>query len=739
MKLFNSDIQIQFLGLSYTLITFLMLSVPLYSNSNELSGKVISSETNEPLPGAIVRIEGTALGGVAGSNGSFSIKYLQSGKYKLIISMVGYSTKPLFVDIDKSKEYIEIKLEEFALSSGEVIVSASKRVQAVQEVPISVSLISENSINARNIHSLDDVLEYTPGVEVTKDNVSIRGSEGFSFGIGSRTALLLDGVPFLTADNSDMKFDAVPLFNVGKIEIVKGAGSALYGASAMGGVINIITNQPQAVPEYKFRAFGGLYTQYEYEEWQYTDKPRARSGFNASFSRMYDDLGVLLSGGFVRDDSHRDWDDETLINLFSKLNYDFSSDTKLMLSGLFSSVNSTDFVYWSSQDSASRPPTGTDTDNRTVSDKYNISAKLNHIFNSHLFMDVITGYYVTEYRNTLNDDDPQKRQASARSANIEIQLSSLLYNDFMISYGIAGRYNSVESVTFGDRFQSIFSAYIQAENKSLENFIITLGSRFDLENDNARNSVNEISPKFGMSYQVLPNLSLRASAGKGFRPPSIAERYSSVSFGGLFEVVENDSLIAETNISFELGTHFETLLFGIPFSVDFAFFDNSFENLIEPKFILGEALRIRFDNVTKAKIRGVEFGLQALFFDKIGVMTSFTYMDPVDETLNQPLKYRRELIWQASLRADLGVFEWQGDYRFKKEFLAIDSQLAFIDNSNVPVHIFDTRIIYNAGEINKGKLELTLNVYNMFDYYYTEMVGNLGPTRHISLQADLVF
>ena len=119
---------------------------------------------------------------------------------------------------------------------------------------------------------------------MAKDQVSIRGSSGFALGLGSRVALLLDGFPMLSGDNGDMKFDALPFLNINRIEVIKGAGSALYGTSALGGVVSIFTTNPTSKPEYKIRTYGGFYTQPKYECWNVFDSPPTNYGVDLSYS-----------------------------------------------------------------------------------------------------------------------------------------------------------------------------------------------------------------------------------------------------------------------------------------------------------------------------------------------------------------------------------------------------------------------------------------------------------------------
>ena len=88
--------------------------------------------------------------------------------------------------------------------------------------------------------------------------VNIRGSSGYSRGTGTRVLLLFDGMPFLTGDAGEIIWEAIPVWQIDRVEIVKGAGSALYGSNAIGGVINVITKETSPRQNLRFRTYFGM-------------------------------------------------------------------------------------------------------------------------------------------------------------------------------------------------------------------------------------------------------------------------------------------------------------------------------------------------------------------------------------------------------------------------------------------------------------------------------------------------
>ena len=658
----------------------------------------------------------------------------------MLITYVGYQSEKREITIEAGEgKNIEIRLEEKALETGEVVVSANKRIQQVQEVPISISVVDLNSIEQRNITQVNEAFQYVPGVQMTGDQVSIRGSSGFALGLGSRVALLLDGFPLLSGDSGEMKFDAVSTQVIKQIEVVKGAGSALYGTSALGGVINIITKEPRKEPELNIRAFSGVYTKPKYDAWVYQDDLSMRNGADISYSQKISDFGFLLSAGIVDDQSYREFDDDLRYNIFGKINYDFNDFNDLSILGSYASSDHADWVYWNSLDSATIPPTDVNTNDRILSTKFNLAGEYEHIFNSNHFASLKAGVYKTSFELNRSESDPEYRASDASSINTELQLNDRFSEEIMLTSGVNYVFNNVDSYTYGNHYQNIIAFYTQGEFSFIEHQLMTAGARLDYEKTEGSQENIEISPKIGFSYEASFGTHFRLSAGRGFRAPTVAEKYAALDYSG-FRVIPNTELKPEVSWSYEFGLMQDLELKNSPVKIDFSIFINEFSELIEPSFDTQQnSAIIKFQNVTSARIIGAELDIKTLLFGAIGIETSLTAMDPRDLTLDETLKYRSKYLWYNRLYLPLGQFELQADYRFISKIENVDQRLMiYIPNANalVDAHVLDARIIWNSESITGFPLKFTLNAKNLLDYYYTEMVGNLAPTRHISLQVD---
>ena len=617
---------------------------------------------------------------------------------------------------------------------------ANKKVQMVQDVPISISTINSEDIQLRSINTMDRALAYVPGVEVNQDNISIRGTSGFSFGIGSRVLMLQDGFPMLSGDNNDIKFDNFPFLFIERVEIVKGSGSALYGTSALGGVVNVITSDATDKPVIRARLYSGAYDSPKYDSWKWTEALLLDRGLDLAFSNKSGDLSYLSSVSFFSGDSYRQYNKSERYNLFTKFNYDLSEFSKLGLQLSYTSAISDDWVYWQSLSSPLIPPEDTNTDILLNSDKLSIFSDYRYIMSDESAINFKAGILNTDFRNTFEVENPDFRSSIANSLFFETQLLSSFNENTSYTIGIDIRHNDVNSVTYGDNRQSILASYFQTEYDGVSDLIITTGLRVDKEIASAKDIPLQLSPKLGLNYSLNQNLNIRASFGRGFRAPSIAERYASVNFQG-FRVIENPDLLPEISTSVEFGLAFNSKVGNLFYSIDIAGFSNNLYDLIEPNFIIGEGATVRFENITRARINGLEAILDFEYAKLLNFKTGITLLDPKDLSTNTDLRYRSNILWYNSLALTLSPITLQVDYRYKSQFNEIDERLAIQIRDHdirVDAHILDLQLATNA-VIGDLKGRFLLQIRNALNYYHLSMVGNMAPIRFFNFQFELEY
>ena len=211
-----------------------------------IAGHVLDAHSGEHLSFVNVQVKGTSLGCLTDESGHFYLKNLPEGKLTLVFSMMGYEAveKSLTLQRDTLIE-MNVEIAETSFMIDNVVVTANKYETKQKEVATIVNVISPLIIESTSSNSMADVLNFQTGlrVEETCSNcgvpqIRINGLEG------QYTQILIDSRPIFSSLASVYGLEQLPAGMVDRIEVIRGGGSALYGANAIAGVVNIITKEP---------------------------------------------------------------------------------------------------------------------------------------------------------------------------------------------------------------------------------------------------------------------------------------------------------------------------------------------------------------------------------------------------------------------------------------------------------------------------------------------------------------
>ena len=211
-----------------------------------LVGHVIDEKTGEHLPYVNVQIKGTNIGTVTDESGHYFLKNLPLGHQTVIVSYVGYETEELPVVI-KEDETVELKavIREVSQQLNGVVVTANRYATKRQEASTIVNVLSPALFETTAVSCVGDALSFQPGLRVEntcgncgKTELRINGLQG------QYSQILMDSRPVFSSLASVYGLEQVPAAMIDRIEVVRGGGSAMYGANAIGGVVNIITKEP---------------------------------------------------------------------------------------------------------------------------------------------------------------------------------------------------------------------------------------------------------------------------------------------------------------------------------------------------------------------------------------------------------------------------------------------------------------------------------------------------------------
>lgn len=721
---------------------------------------VVRDAAGEPLPGVHIFISEAGRGAVTGREGTFRIADLPASNYRIRISMVGFETLHQEISLQEGEtKRVGFTLSPITLQSGELVVTASRRSQLIGKVSVSMSTVTPEEIRSRNAVSLNQALEHVPGVQILGNSVNIRGSSGFTYGVGSRVLLLVDGVPLMGPDQGGMDFDGLPLTQTRQIEVLKSPGSALYGGGALGGVVNLITNDYAEIPETTLRLIGGLYQPVRFGEWKQNwdgaSDYRPFSGLLFGRSqKVTQRFGYWFSGRLQHNEGYLQDNRTRGAEFYSKFGWEFSNSSEFSLYSSVRRNRNQQFLYWNGLADVLRPgqiQTGGNESasgsNEGLSDRITLLPVYTHQINDAIRLTARGRLFGVAFRPI--DSEGNVRPSDKHNVGVryggELQADIYATEQLFVTAGAtfdenyirADVYIGTDSLTV--RNQPEGSLFLQAEMEWTRRLTTTGGIRYDAYQVHTLSTASQISPKFSSSLLLTEQLIARASFGKGFRVPSVAERFFSNS--DFFPLESNLGLKPETSTGYEAGLTWLYLLANrFSLKAEITGFWNEYKNLVEPTFFQ-ESGSFRFINLTSARIRGAEMALSLSSVDQRHHLNgAYTHLDAFDKMLNRPLAYRSSHLVQLSGRTGVTPkLELGADFRWSSAPEQVDTDFSlFVPDAELfpAIYVTDLRVRYQITSGNNAvNLNASLLIRNLFDYYYVKRPAIFAPPRN----AQIVF
>lgn len=709
----------------------LIFSAVVFPQTFEITGRVTDPEFT-PIPVVNVYLVNTTFGDATDEKGYFQIKNIPAGNYELEISAIGYSKKRQKITVDKNIKMDFILIPE-AIKTDEIIVTAGKYEQKKSELPVSTEIIYGTKLIERNFRNLESAMRFVPGVNMTEDQISIRGSSGYSRGAGARALVTIDGLPFYTGDTGEIVWEMIPTTEIQRVEIVKGAASSLYGSSAIGGVVSAITRDISSYPRTMINAYYGFYDKPYYKEWDWSGEYRPFNGVTVSHSNSFDNFGFNISLTRLEDLSYRRDDFSKKYIGFLKMQYAFNPKSSLIF--LVNSFNKRagNFLYWKDSRNALINSEFVSA-NRIETNRYLLGLVYKNLLSDQTVF-FLKGSY---YRNNFSDNSIPSNVSTSSLYRLEAQITSGLSKNIILTSGAEVIPAKVNSTLFANPTSFSAGLYSVADISFDFPLLISIGLRYDYGKLDSLEASGSLSPKIGFNYKLFDNLIFRSSLGTGFRNPTLAEAFTSTSTSGI-TVKPNPKIRPERNLTFEFGVNYS---YHSLFEIDFALFQNEYYKMIEASVDPGDGL-IFFDNLLRARIQGFEIGNTLNIIP--GILKSgfaYTYLNSKDVEEGTALKYRPKHSFTGSVEFNnwhfgLGIF-----FRYQSRVEEIDDELidlGIVRDGNLRVPVYQTDINLSYELISLGlPATVYLNAKNIFNYNYVELVGNLKPIRNFSFGFNLI-
>jgi len=657
------------------LITLSVLSLNLFGqvqNGEVIVGRVSSLETGEPLTGVNIYLENTTYGAASNGKGEYKILNVPPGEYNLVATYIGFKNFYKEIVIKRDQVFhLDIGMEMASLMGEEVVVTATRTPAVIKNVPIRTEVLTPVVMKKREAKTVYEALEAVPGVRVEQQcsncNYSTLRVEGLE---GGYAQTLIDGQPIFTGLAGVYGLQQMQTGNIEKIEVVKGASSALYGSDAMGGVVNIIMKEPTAIPEYNFGVNIGSYGTNHF----YFNGSQRRESLGIIFSAQQDFAdGIDQTGGegapfydtgkdnFTDRVESNNFGVGTKVYWFNPLGDNSRCDVFARASSEFRRGGN--FNTWND-------PFDPDTEHIRTK-RYETGITLSKEFSEGQKIDFDYSY-VNHNRNATNGaawDKPIQEGLIDNELNLtksgESYINQFGFNNFRNNFypkpfivqeqlhlggiryshnfnenhilltGIQYRKSNLEQDINGsksDKHANDVGLYVQSDFHFSEFLELVTGLRYDIHKSKDNFTGGEyntkvLNPRLALRYTPITDMAVRASFGQGYRVPYLfaEDLHLCASAPRIFK---GKDLKPERATSFSIGIDIYKIRYRLGFSIFRTNIKDKVEFISPEDAPVPEGFDYRWTNFGDAHTQGFEGTVAGLcLHDNLEYNFNFIYTD----------------------------------------------------------------------------------------------------------------
>lgn len=640
-----------------------------------ITGSLKEKGSGAPLIGANIYLKtDLTVGTTADLDGNYSLE-LDTGKYTLMYSYTGMLSVSREIEVKEGETLpMNLEMEPFSSSFKEIIISSGRYDRTPEQLMVTTEIVGKDLIEAKNTVSVETILDQIPGVNILDEEPQIRGGSGFTFGVGSKVAVILDQMPMINASAGKPNWDLIPVENINQIEVVKGPGSVLTGSNAMSGAIFFKTEYVGEKPRTVARLYGGLYVPPRDTARKWWSGNSYISGLSFLHARHLDSaktidlvfsgmghfekgyIGAPKEGNYVIGDSIKDEDirgNRVRFNLNLRKQSRKIKGLSYGVNGSFmKDVSPTVLAWFDDSSSFYRGYPGA------------VLLLEKTIFYVDPFVSLLTQSGLKhQLMFRIMDEDVDQKNGKKPQAHTTSLFGQYLYSKrftnikgLYVIGGLSGQqtYSNDSMYTAGGTTKNSatnISLFLEIEKKLLRDLTFLIGFRGEYYEINRDDQYTIPLIRASLNFKLFQETFLRVSYGQGVRFPTIAERKIRYGFGA-FGVFDTPDLKPETAWNAELGIKqgfkFKTF-YGY---LDVAGFIQRYDNTVEYLFGFWDstaqvsAAGFKFVNTGKSQVSGVDITLygNAKWGGKkahnINIIAGYTYVLPI--TLNPDLVYAED-------------------------------------------------------------------------------------------------
>ena len=227
------------------LILILNVSQIFSQEAGSVSGTLISN--NEAVSNATIVLSNTKFSTKSDLLGNFKIENIAAGNYEIQVSGIEFQMNKKAISIKKNeKTVVNFDLSNFQNNLKEVVVTGTKTFKRQTQSPVIVNVLDSKTLDNLQVCNLSEGLKFQPGLRVETDCQTCNYTQLRMNGLaGGYSQILINGRPIFSPLMGLYGMEQLPVNMIDRIEVVRGGGSSLYGSSAIGGTVNVITKIPK--------------------------------------------------------------------------------------------------------------------------------------------------------------------------------------------------------------------------------------------------------------------------------------------------------------------------------------------------------------------------------------------------------------------------------------------------------------------------------------------------------------